>query len=100
MKLTNAQQEVMDDAIRQIDTARALDYMEWLHNQATAIRDLDDAVAREYLKEYWEKHREGLALTHCSSATLRNLEKRGLIEIIRDSAGERYGLDWVKVLNY
>ena len=39
-------------------------------------------------------------LCHASSATIRKLEKLGLIEVIYDSAGEAYGFDTIKVLNY
>lgn len=101
MKLSKAQQEVMDQAKADIDFARKVSYKEWL-KKASRIHDedLDDAVANGYLKEYYDEERQGIVLTQCNSRTLRKLEELGLIQIIKDACGTTYGIDTVKVLNY
>ena len=100
-KLSKAQQKVMDEAKRDIDEARKMDYPEWLASHSS-IREssLAKCIAEGYLKESWEEHRNGIVLTHCNSKTLIKLEELGLIEIIEDSKGRSYGIDTVKVLNY
>ena len=102
MKLSKAQQEVMEKAKREVDQARELDYPEWLRATSKSIRAdaIDRLIAEGYLKEYWEAHRRGEVLTHCNSKTLKKLEEYGLIEIIEDSNGQNYGIDTIKVLNY
>lgn len=115
MKLSKAQQDVMDKAKKDIDEARALDYPEWLRRdsyyQIPKWADKEtaeliekrwmDAVNREYLKEYWEAEKNGIVLTHCNTRTLKKLEALGLIEILYDSTGDGgYGIDHVKILNY
>ena len=116
IKLTKAQQTVMDQAHKEIDLARSLDYTEWL--KATEFRrdfefaerhpefkdsiekNFEEAVRKEKYKHYWEAERRGEVLTHCNSKTLLKLEEMGLIEIIRISTGTAYGIDEVKILNY
>lgn len=104
MKLSKAQEKVMTMAKSDIDRARNMDYPEWLKDQNSIYEERDDlfqeAIQKEYLKKYWENERNGIVLTSCSSQTIRKLEKLGLIEIIKDSANERFGLDHVKILNY
>lgn len=104
MKLSKAQETVMEDAKRQIDEAQSMDYPEWLKHGNGYYEDHEDAwnkaVAKCYLKEYWEEHRNGIVLTHCNSRTLAKLEEYGLIKIIEDSKGEQFGIDTVQILNY
>lgn len=115
MKLSKAQTEVMNQAKAKIDKARTMDYPEWLREtnhyyqvpswadeeqKAYIDKKWQDAVREGSLKEYWKKARCGMVVTHCNSRTLYKLEEYGLIEIIEDSKGQSYGLDWVKVLNY
>jgi len=101
MKLSNAQQKVLDDAKKKIDIARRLDYPTWLEEREHVPRHrLQEAIARDYLKSYWEAERRGEALMYCNSKTLRKLAEYGLIEIIEDSTGQTYGLDVIKILNY
>ena len=115
MKLSKAQSQVMEHLKEQIDEARNLEYPEWLKantsyfnapkwaddEQKKAIEmRFQNAVAEGYQKDWWEKHRDGIALVECNTRTLRKLEGFGLIEIIRDSTGEVGGIDIVKVLNY
>jgi hypothetical protein len=50
---------------------------------------------------HYDWNRNGIDfLCHASSATIKKLEKLGLIEIVYDSNGEFYGCDHIKVLNY
>lgn len=100
-KLSKAQQAVMDQAKKDIDDARKMEYPEWLESHSSIRKDcLEKYVAEGYLKDSWEERKTGVVLTHCNSKTLVKLEEMGLIEIIRDSNGDTYGIDIVKVLNY
>ena len=91
MKLSKAQQKVMDEARKEIDYARTNTLYEW----AGALK----SVAEDY-REYYENNRNGIVLTRCNSKTLEKLEKLGLIEILYDSKNKKDGIDHVKVLNY
>ena len=91
MKLSNAQQKVMDEAKETIDYARTHTLYEW----AGGI----ESFAEDY-KEYYENNRKGIVLTRCNSKTLEKLENLGLIEILYDSKNKKDGIDHVKVLNY
>lgn len=105
MKLSKAQEYVLQDAKEQIDRARALDYKEWLIdvNSYYAYHEdaLIEAMNRGYLKNAWENDR--IAIVHVgwvNSRTLRALENLGLIEIIDDSAYSNGAIDTIKILNY
>ena len=109
MKLSKTMQAVLDHAKCDIDLARKLNYPEWLMATNHCFQNTDSeywqkqykkALAEEYLKKYWEMHRNAEVLTHCSSHTIRALEKRGLIEIIEDSVETGGSIDVVKILNY
>lgn len=104
MKLSKAQQEVMDKARKDIDIARQYDYPEWYRVTQTWCRKdaIEKNIANGQLKEYWEADRRGEVLTHCNSKTLEKLQALGLIEIIHDSKKDKsyYGIDTIKVLNY
>ena len=50
---------------------------------------------------HYNMNREGIDyLCHASSKTIKALEKVGIIEIIKDSNGEYFGFDTIKLLNY
>lgn len=125
MKLSKAQQKVMDNAKAQIDFARTHTLIEWAEVETHTTRDvvermvknaraygttpekmrksLEERVAdyAERFKGNYEAERRGEVLTHCNSKTLEKLEKLGLIEIIFDSKGcSSYGIDRIRVLNY
>lgn len=118
MKLSKAQQEVMEKAKERIDYARNHSFYDWYrHNSGYwRIKEMSDAEidaelaqreADEYkgTKEYemtrYEMNKNGIDyLCHASSSTIKKLEMLGLIEIIKDSNGEYYGLDQIKILNY
>lgn len=100
MKLSKAQQEVLNQAKKDIDLARKFDnHIDWLisrYGEHLAER----MSKRPIWEKSWEEEKNGIVSTSCNSKTLKVLERNGLIEIIRDSNGERFGLDTIKVLNY
>lgn len=100
MKLSKVQQSVLDEAKEEIDTARRLDYPEWLKLQHIPDHRFQKALEDGYLKHYWENNRKSVVLTQCNSRTIKKLEELGLIEIIEDSNGHHFGIDTIKVLNY
>ena len=103
MKLSKAQKQVMNEAYGDIDKARSMSYPEWFkETQAPGLREnaIPRLIENEYLKEYWEDARNGIVLTHCNSRTIRKLAELGLVEIVRDSSGESFGIDTIKILNY
>ena len=117
MKLSKAQAEVMNKAKERIDFSRNHDFYEWYRKNDSwyADRTVEEIEAKltkedqtshkigghEYEMNHYNMNRDGIDyLCHASSATVRKLEKLGLIEVIYDSAGEAYGFDVIKVLNY
>jgi len=118
MKLSKAQQEVIDYAKNRIDYAREHSFCDWFRKgYGKSVASLNDAEVYEYINkkhsegwhmsiesetENYEMNRNGIDyLCHASSATIRKLEKLGLIEIIEDSCGAKcYGFDTIKLLNY
>lgn len=109
MKLTTAQQNVLDIAKNEIDMARNMTYDEWLlKTQCHNNQDLynywyrDNPEAKQRMFKYYENEKNGIVLTHCNSRTLEKLQALGLIEIIHDSKNDKtsYGIDHVKILNY
>ena len=104
-KLSATQQKVLEQCYKDIDLARSLSFEEWFfETQCHGRRDVYDYKVKrgfvEWAREYYENRKVGIVLTHCNSKTLEALKKAGCIEIIRDSKGEHYGIDRVKVLNY
>ena len=118
MKLSKAQQTVMDEAKERISFARNHSFCDWFRNNSGywRIKEMTDAEVYEELNRrteadyirnldyevnHYEMNRSGIDyLCHASSATIKKLESLGLIEIIHDSNGEYYGFDTIKVLNY
>lgn len=118
MKLSKAQQEVMDTAKERIDYARTHSFCDWFRNgmgyyyKGMTDTEVYEAIERltkesnwgyslDYEMKRYEMNRNGIDfLCHASSATIKKLEKLGLIEIVYDSNGEFYGFDHIKVLNY
>ena len=123
MKLTEAQNYIIEKAHKEIDFARTHTIIEWATNaryNCIDIKDtvvvrmfdrygyksLDDAInhVKKELQEYAEKYgkyyyneKNGIVLTRANSRTLKALEKMQLIEIIED--GKSY-TDMIKILNY
>ena len=132
IKLTKAQQEVLDLAKREIDYARTHDFLHWIakdHGYAletdwdaypnpylsneNALREAQEMVEADsrptyteegyeirpagWSRQQYEKRKTGIVFTITSSHTLRALETRGLIRIIKDA---KRGVDEIQVLNY
>lgn len=108
MKLSSAQQRIMDKVHGDIDLARSLDFDKWFIK--TQCRDSEEQYNRfykdnpekkEWARKYYENEKNGIVLTsNVSSTTLYKLQQFGLIEILEDSKGTRIGVDTIKVLNY
>lgn len=109
IKLSAAQQRVMDQAHEDIRQARECATVEeWFAKyKAMYYTRVTMEEFRDNDPEYWEsivvnsynRNRSGVVLTQCSSKTLAKLEKLGLIEIIHDSNGQHYGIDKIRVLD-
>lgn len=118
IKLSKAQQEVIDNAKRRIDFARTHSFCDWWRKSESywKCKEMTDAEVYEEInrrakagyavnlakeEQWYEMNRNGIDFTcHASSATIKKLEALGLIEIIHDSNGEYYGFDTIKLLNY
>ena len=118
VKLSKAQQAVMDDAREQIDRARRFERMidwymddDYWRNRGKSAEEVieylksrtfgfEDYNGYDYYEKAWQDRKNGIALTMCNSRTLYKLQEMGLIEIVEDSKGATYGIDKVKVLNY
>lgn len=112
MKLSQAQQRVIDQATREIDFARTHNFYDWYRhamNCATwSDSEIDDHMEKEGAqwnglggKEYelreYDNRKKGQALVMANTKTLASLERLGIIEIINE--GGTYP-DTIKVINY
>ena len=114
--MTKVQEEVLNKIRDEIAYAKKFDNFKdyHIHNQArycegrpnhqeildhyTKQWEKHGAESEKYYKKYWLDKLNNITLTRCSSATLRALEKEGYIRIIKDSANERIGIDFVELL--
>lgn len=115
-KLSNAQIKVLNGAKERIDFARTHDFYDWymrtasnfeqknIHSNDELEKYLSNKYGRDlrgvYKKNYMDNINGIDYLCHASSKTIAKLESLGLIEIIKDSNGEYYGLDVIRILNY
>ena len=122
MKLSKAQTEVMEKAKARIDFARTHDFYDWFRNiwsfhpeKANWSNEQIDAYYEDMDKRFNNsnitfKDEDMAEFTdfingidsscHTNSKTLEKLEEMGLIEIIYDSKGDRFGIDKIRILNY
>lgn len=103
MKLSAAQQKVLDEAKKQVDIARSCStYKDYVYATCSNLRNdfKDRLVSDGTLATYWEDLVNGIVRTHCNSKTLQSLQANGLIEVLRDSTGEADGVDIIKLVNY
>ncbi len=113
MKLSKTQQKHLDDAKARIDFARTHNLYDWMRknlsrfDDSTTDEQIEMAIKHDaelgykiWYSEAYEETKNGITWMSCNSKTLHKLAELGLIEIIRDSTGETYGLDSIKVLNY
>lgn len=109
IKLSAAQQKVMDIAHEEIRQARECDTVEeWFEKYKSAfygnITSKEFKMQNEnswnavYVENY-EMNKKGIVLTMCNSKTLEKLSQLGLIEILHDSCGKAYGVDKIKILD-
>ena len=111
MKLSKAQERVMQDAKQKIDNARACETFEeyftkhiapynngaWKTIESYQTKD-PEALAHHI--QFWNNEKDGTVLCEADSRTIRKLEELGLIKIIYDSTGDALGSDTIKLLNY
>lgn len=111
MKLSEAQNKVLEIAHIEIDEARKFDtYEEYFMKYESMYKNASYNTPEKYkakdpegwkrYKKYWENRRNGIVLTHCNSRTLWKLEELGYIKIINDSCGQYTGIDTIQILNY
>lgn len=110
-KLSKTQQECIESMKSQIDKARAYDTLkEYVIATTEYIRRQDDPSKfydenenyyEKTEREYYERRRNGEALSHYGKPTLKVLERLGLITVTEYSLYRKNGvLDWVKLNNY
>lgn len=111
MKLSKAQEGIMNEAYKDIDRARnAKDIVEWYRTciSASWIKEMShDELAEEFKKidenGWWKNHYEellqGIVHTHANGRSLYKLQSLRLIEIIDDQTNS-FLYDTVKILNY
>lgn len=113
MKISKAQHSVLISAVRKIRTAKKFDFEAWLIKSGNILDPEDPGISdkcREFYRQRFEEakkdryyrkvyhnYKRQIIYTYTNSQTLRSLEKKKLITIIRDSAGERVGIDQIKV---
>ena len=105
MKLSKAQEDILANAKRKIDEARAYDTFEEYKGEtdhyckrmggAEFVRNNIEYF--EFYRKYWENARQGMPLVTANSRTIKALEKLGLIEIVSDGGSFP---DTIKVINY
>ena len=106
MKLSKTQETLINNVKAEIDYARNTDFITWLYQDKDGNRNYNCSITKEnilnridleYYKRCYENYRNGIALTITSSATLKSLQNKNIIEIINDA---RLGVDTIKLLNY
>lgn len=111
MKLSKAQQKIIDESKERIDIARSYGTFEeyfnsyeskYYNNNYNTAEKLKKRNPKlfEGCKEWWENNIRGIVLVSANSRTLYRLVELGLIEIIYDAKNEIYGCDTIKLLNY
>lgn len=106
--MSAAQQKVMDRAYQDIREARECATVEEWYSKYRAIcyanstaeefKEQNGDMWDSFIAPRYNELRECVVLTSCNSRTLAKLEKVGLIEILHDSNGVRFGIDKVRVL--
>ena len=111
MKLSKAQQGIMDEAKERIDFARSATLYNWIRKRYLLETASDDKISAiierdkkifgyDFIANSYEEEKNGITVVMCNSRTLYKLRDYGLIEIIKDSNGRTYACDVIKVLNY
>ena len=119
MKLSKAQEEVINNAKARIDFARTQNFFGWymgyyagnyerknIHTPEELDAYLENRTGRDnrtmkdLTTERYQNAINGIVPCIANSRTLKKLEELGIIEIIYDSNGDRLGLDEIRILNY
>ena len=112
MKLSKAQQQVMDYAKEKIDRARSYTefeaYFDEVHgkhfngmfNSAEKFK-ANDPKGFEWWRNLWEEEKNATVITgNVNSRTLYKLQELGLIKIIEDGKNKSSGTDRIQILNH
>lgn len=127
MKLTKAQQKIVNKAKEDIDYARSNDFIHWVSlklcgydmekdwdavpnpylSNEYVLKQAQDLIAKDetgyncFEPHHWAKRYErakhGECIAHANSKTLEALARMGVIEIIHDG---RRGWDTIRLLDY
>ena len=98
-KLSSAQSRVIEEAKKDIDRARSIDFKEWCGYRYNFI--MSDAYSLNLYTDFYNKAKAGTVLIqNVNSRTLVKLEQLGLIKIEYDSNGTHSGIDEITLLNY
>ena len=115
-KLTTTQEEVLNEIKDYIAFAKKFDNVknyyiagkcryckgrpdyEKIYQYEKELFEEDEERITNAYKKYWEMGLKNIALTHCSSSTLRVLERKGYIKILKDSVNDVYGIDYVELI--
>lgn len=108
MKLSAAQQKVLDTARKEIQEAReATGLDDWYtryckyysHNYTLNKLEEDCPENFKLVVDAYNKRLNGIVLTQASGPTIRKLESLGLIKILNDTTGTgSYRFDTIRVL--
>lgn len=97
-ELSKTQKEVLNKIIRDIERAKShTTYEDYVKANYNGERKyfIDNELENQNYKQYWLDELQNITLTHCSSSTLKALENKGFIEIIKDAG---VGIDTVRLL--
>lgn len=119
MKLSKAQQAIIDQAHRETDFARTHTLEEWAEKQAHVpnkdhpwskwfIEEYGEAEFEKYRRDriksysddygkYYEREKNAIVLCIANTRTIEKLEKLGLIRIIKKGGSSP---DSIEILNY
>lgn len=110
MKLTKAQEEILNYAKKDIDLARSFNtYEEYEYNrnhywqgrytleEARELIKENDLENNKFFSKLYEERKRGNAIVTANTRTIKKLEELGLIEIIDE--GGSYP-DMIKVIGY
>lgn len=99
--LTSTQQQVMQGFKKDIDYARNCEtYDQYIDNSNYSNAFKKMYKENKNMKQHYLNEQIGIVLAMTSSNTLVALEKKGFIQIIKDSANQYCGVDVIQVLNY
>ena len=99
MKLTATQERILSYAKEQIDKARSMSFEEWAVSEFRVNLATNEQMI-EFATKCYEDYRNGIAHCTANGASIKKLEKLGLIEILFDSTNTKFGFDHIRVIDY